>query len=452
MKNTERNLRPKIHLTPETMWMNDPNGMFYENGNYHTFYQHYPKDIVWGPMHWAHAVSRDLINWEHQPIALYPDELGQIFSGSCVYDVDNLSGFGTKENPPVIAMFTSHGETEQQSIAYSTDMVHFEKYYGNPVIANTELQDFRDPKMFYNEKKGGYSVVVAAGDRANFYFTKDFKNWEKTGEFGEGVNKLGGVWECPDMIKIDYKGTEKWVFILSTTAPSTDTYSKSQYFIGDFDGDKFIQTDAIDTPLFLDLCPDNYAGVSFQNSDKPIIQSWGLCWSYANKVPTGGEFRGQMTLAREVGLTETENGIRLVSKPVGLDKYKAQAYSVDKTARVTCDTFGVSIKGKGNCDICLSNDIGEEIKVHITDNKVILDRKKSGRADFYELFATDEFSICETDRPNMNELDIDLVFDVSVLEMFAFDGLLSACATVYPTKPYNKITINGDVEVKLYEI
>ena len=172
-----KDFRPNIHFTAPKNWINDPNGMVYFNGEYHLFYQHYPEATNWGPMHWGHAVTRDLIHWEHKPIALYPDELGFIFSGSAIIDKENVSGFGVNGKPPIVAVFTNHGledGKEVQSIAYSTDYEHFEKYYGNPVIVNEEKNDFRDPKVFYNPIKKGFSLVVAAGEEVEFYFSKRF--------------------------------------------------------------------------------------------------------------------------------------------------------------------------------------------------------------------------------------------------------------------------------------
>lgn len=205
----KRDYRPKIHFSPEKGWMNDPNGMVYVDGEYHFFYQKYPYDTSWGPMHWGHATSRDLIHWEHQPIALYPDELGFIFSGSAVYDTQNSSEYGTNENPPIIAIYTSHHKDglEQQSIAYSNDKGrHFEKSYLNPVIKNPGISDFRDPKAFWNPVRRCWSLVLAAQDRVFFYASQNMKNWEKTGEFGPEGNHAKGVWECPDLFPIEYKG------------------------------------------------------------------------------------------------------------------------------------------------------------------------------------------------------------------------------------------------------
>lgn len=148
--------RPQLHFTPPAKWMNDPNGMVFYNGTYHLFYQHYPDSTVWGPMHWGHATSRDLIHWEHKPIALYPDSLGWIFSGSAVADVSNTSGFGKDGNVPLVAIFTHHNQKiekegrndyQYQSLAYSLDEgITWTKYEGNPVLKNPGIRDFRDPK------------------------------------------------------------------------------------------------------------------------------------------------------------------------------------------------------------------------------------------------------------------------------------------------------------------
>ncbi len=449
---TERNLRPKIHFTPPDMWMNDPNGMYYENGTYHLFYQKNPEAIVHGPMHWGHAISKDLISWEHLPVALEPDVLGQIFSGSCVYDVQNISGFGSLEKPPVIAMYTNHGDSEQQSIAYSVDHISFEKYLENPVIANEEMKDFRDPKMFYNPKLEGYSAVIAAGDRALFYFTKDFKSWKKTGEFGPLGNKVGGVWECPDMIPFNVDGEEKWVLILSPTLDSKGEGLKTFYFIGDFDGDAFIETEEYEYPLCVDACYDNYAGVVFQNTKKPIFMGWALCWAYANDVPTGGMYRGQMTLARSLDLVKTSQGFRLKSYPLGLDGYKKNAIQVENKGLLYTNTFGLILKGKGECRIRLYNDYGEELIVALTETDFVLDRTNSGLKEFSSNYNSEKYLIQKACRNVSNEALMELVFDVSVVEAFCDDGLIAACATVYPQNAYTNYIIEGNVEILFYQI
>ncbi len=315
----KRDFRPLVHFTPEKNWSNDPNGLLYKDGVWHMYYQYYPDGPVHGPMHWGHAISRDLLHWEYLPIALYPDEIGVIFSGSMVYDENNTSGFGVDEttnrglpNPygsvkmPMIAMYTSHARgvsrVESQSIAYSLDGgIHFEKYYGNPVIPNPGIKDFRDPKAFWNKKKNCWSMVMAASDRCHFYASPDMKNWTKTGEFGPGVNKIPTTWECTDLIPFQTEEGAKWVVSASMTYPGTHGLAQTQYFVGDFDGDTFVCTQETEEPLYVDFGPDNYAGVTWNGTDRPVFIAWGVNPAYANFAPTG-EYAGMMTIARELSL------------------------------------------------------------------------------------------------------------------------------------------------------
>ncbi|MEL7146805.1 MAG: glycoside hydrolase family 32 protein, partial [Bacteroidota bacterium] len=219
--------RPYFHFTPPSQWMNDPNGMFYYEGEYHLFYQHYPDSNVWGPMHWGHAVSRDMIVWEHLPIALYPDSLGYIFSGSAVVDWKNSTGFGTAEQPPIVAVYTYHdplgekaGKTDFQSqgIAYSIDKGRtWTKYDANPVLPNQGVKDFRDPKVFWHQQSQRWIMTLAELDHISFYASENLIAWEKLSDFGLTYGSHGGVWECPDLFELTVEGTEesKWVLLVS---------------------------------------------------------------------------------------------------------------------------------------------------------------------------------------------------------------------------------------------
>src|SRR5680860_283465 len=219
--------RPQFHFSPETMWMNYPNGMVYNKGVYHLFYQYHPESTVWGPMHWGHATRNDLLHWQHRPIALYPDDHGFIFSGSAVLDKQNSSGFGTDGNPPLVAILTYHDAKkkasdatgfETQGIAYSLDNGDsWTKYKDNPVIDDENSTDFRDPKVFWYEPDQKWIMSLVAGDHAQFYGSKNLKDWELLGEFGKDKGAHGGVWECPDLIPFKIEGTEeeKWVLFIS---------------------------------------------------------------------------------------------------------------------------------------------------------------------------------------------------------------------------------------------
>jgi fructan beta-fructosidase len=210
--------RPQFHFSPPANWMNDPNGMVYYEGEYHLFYQHHPDSTVWGPMHWGHAVSRDMVHWEHLPVALYPDSLGTIFSGSAVMDLNNTSGFGTADNPPMVAIYTSAGKTQQQSIAYSLDKGRsWTKYERNPVLPNPGIPDFRDPKVSWNDQANKWVMSLAVEDHISFYSSPNLKEWQHESDFGSDIGAHGGVWECPDLFKMKVEGSdeERWVLLVS---------------------------------------------------------------------------------------------------------------------------------------------------------------------------------------------------------------------------------------------
>ncbi len=457
-----KDFRPKVHFTAPKNWINDPNGMIYLNGEYHLFYQHYPDAANWGPMHWGHAVTRDLIHWRHKPIALYPDELGYIFSGSAVYDKENVSGFGKEGKPPLVAVYTNHsleGE-EVQSIAYSTDYEHFEKYYGNPIAVNDEKNDFRDPKVFYNPIMKGYSFVVAGGEEVDFYFSSNLKDWRKTGSFKAGVNGFGGICECPDCFPIETEAGTKWVLIVSIIVPK-DKKGKplaegghfmshvTQYYIGDFDGSTFVDTEKFKEPLMLDFGTDNYAPVTFQNLEEKVIMGWADNWAYANETPST-EFRGKMTIARKVELVKTSEGLRLCFIPQGIDRYKTSRREIGKDFRLGTDCFGLLLEGKGKARLC--NESGEEIIVEIADNEIILDRSSAGLKEFNSVFASEEYSILRARRLDCTNNKTEIIFDTAFIEVFADGGLIPMSASVYPKNPYEKIVLEGDLRAEFYEI
>ncbi len=450
-----RDFRPKIHFTPPNMWMNDPNGMVYVDGNYHLFYQKYPYSTGHGPMHWGHAVTKDLLHWEHKPIALYPDELGMVFSGSCAYDRENTSGFGTAEHAPIVAIYTSHnGDTglEQQSIAYSIDGGnHFEKSYLNPVIKNPGLSDFRDPKVFWNARHGCWSLVLAAYDRVQFYSSEDMKQWTKTGEFGLKENHASGVFECPDLFPVAVDGKVLWVLLVSMTTTVEDGRSRTQYFVGEFDGDTFTCTYPAGEPLWLDFGFDNYAGVTFQNLEEPLLIGWAQNWEYSDRVPTD-DFCSQMTLARKLSLRKIGDNYRLCGKPEGIRQFQRQAYPIENSGRIRSETFGIKIHGKGDAKLNLSNSRGQKLLIEIQDDSVIVDRGMAGAKEFDETFMTEQYSRASVHRFITGEYDIEFIFDVSLLELFADGGLEMCTMELYPDSPYDRVSWEGDLQVEYYQI
>ena len=434
-----RNFRPKLHFTPTRGWINDPNGLVVYDAKYHLFYQYYPYDGVWGPMHWGHAVSEDLLEWTHLPIAISPDEDGTIFSGSAVADINNISGLGRDGKTPLIAFYTCHGQQQEQSIAYSLDGVNFVKYEKNPVIPNPGLRDFRDPKMFWNPVKNCWSMVIAAGDRIQFYATDNLLTWYKTGEFGKEGNHAPGVWECPDMVPFKHKGKTIWLLIASMTTVEGWPYIGTQYFLGDFDGYTFINTIPFGQVEQLDSGFDNYAGVTFNNAKQPILIGWASCWSYADKVPTG-EFCGCMTLPRSLALVDTPIGTRLATNPLGLEKIATIGADCIDT-----ETFALKIKGSGASTITLNNDVGQSLSFGVdAENNFFIDRSKAGANNFSEAFASEEFSQKRVKRFFDGSYVIDFIFDVSIAEIFIDDGTRSMAALCYPDELYNNLAIQGD--------
>lgn len=441
-----RDYRPLLHFTPPSMWINDPNGMVYVDGTYHLFYQHYPKEAHWGPMHWGHAVSKDLLHWKHLPIALYPDEMGYIYSGSCVYDRKNVSGYGTEENPPLVALYTNHATDglERQCLAYSTDGVHFEKTIHNPVIPNPGLRDFRDPKAFYNPVKDCWSLVLAAGDRVHFYSSEDLKHWEKTGEFGPEGNHSPGIWECPDLFRAKTEdGDSLWVLVVSMLMPTENGRSRTQYFLGDFDGDRFTVTEKSEEPMWLDFGFDNYAGVTFQNTEEPVLIGWASNWEYANETPTG-EYCGQMTLGRKLHAGKTEKGLRLISGFAGTDVLTAEMEPVGEQKELKSETFALRLKGTKK--LVFANGNGEQLTVEVTEDEILVDRSSAGEKGFQESFGTERYSRLRVPRLRKDG-ELVMIFDVSVAEILADDGAVPITLTFYPTQPYDRLVTEGSGEV-----
>ncbi len=334
--------RPLYHFTPPAKWMNDPNGMLFYEGEYHLFYQYYPDSTVWGPMHWGHAVSPDLVHWTHLPIALFPDSIGLIFSGSAVVDWKNTSGFGVGGKPPLVAMFTYHNmarekagahDMQSQGLAFSNDRGRtWTKYSGNPVIPNPGLQDFRDTKVLWHEPSQRWIMVLAAGDRVRLYASQNLRQWTQVSEFGASLAAHGGVWECPDLFPIKVEGTNetRWVLLVSINPGGPNGGSATQYFVGNFDGTTF-SMDPTFAPaigvagkeasrgVWLDHGRDNYAGVTWSDipseDGRRIFIGWMSNWDYATVVPTAA-WRSAMTVPRVLTLQRTAVGPRVFSTPV----------------------------------------------------------------------------------------------------------------------------------------
>jgi len=324
MAKYDEQYRPQFHFTPMKNWMNDPNGLIYLDGEYHLFYQYNPFGIKWGHMSWGHAVSKDMLRWKELPVAIPEGDDEAIFSGSAVYDKNNTSGLGSKENPPLIAIYTAHSDKKKiqaQSIAYSLDKGRtFTKYSKNPVL-DLKLQHFRDPKVFWDSVRGNWvMVVVKANEKKVAIFTSaNLINWEHQSDFGP-LAAQGGDWECPDLIQLPIDGdtTKKsWVMIVSLNPGGVEGGSGTQYFVGNFDGKSFKPSQDYQKPQWIDHGKDNYAGVTFSNmpDSRNVLIGWMNSWQYASNLPKL-PWTGAMTIPRELTLANSKNGLSLVSNPI----------------------------------------------------------------------------------------------------------------------------------------
>jgi fructan beta-fructosidase len=444
-------LRPQLHFSPKSGWMNDPNGLIHYKDEYHMFFQYYPDSTVWGPMHWGHSVSKDLIHWKQEPIALYPDSLGYIFSGSAVVDERNTSGLGKNGNIPLIAIFTQHdpaGEKagsdhfQNQSIAYSLDEgMKWIKYPGNPVLKSPAIKDFRDPKVSWYADQQKWIMILSAGDRIQFYSSRDLKSWTKESDFGAGLVASEQVWECPDLISFDADSKKIWLLLVSVNPGGPQGGSGTRYFTGSFDGYSFTSYDTI--TRWIDYGADNYAGVTFSNTGKEkIFIGWMSNWLYATRVPTL-QWRGAMTLPRNVNIKNIGGSYYTTMEPVdALEKLVIKT----KTYKHIPEVNQINFKAPARFEINLSdlyafslvftNSAGQQVSAGYDEenNSFFIDRTLAGNSGFNPQFAGKHYAPRLT---QSNNSKIILILDNASLEMFADDGLTNITDTFFPSQPFN---------------
>jgi fructan beta-fructosidase len=465
--------RPQIHFSPEKNWMNDPNGMVYSNGVYHLFFQHHPFSAVWGPMHWGHAISTDLIHWKQEPIALYPDSIGTIFSGSAVVDRNNTSGFGRNGHAPLVAIFTQHDPNGQragrndfqtQSIAYSNDEGRtWTKYSGNPVVRNPGISDFRDPKVMWYAPGKKWVMTLATKEDITFFSSPDLKRWKKESEFGKGVGSHASVWECPDLLEFDDHGRKVWALLVSLGNGAPNGGAGIQYFLGTFNGNTFVSDQQ--EVRWLDNGPDDYAGVTWSNTgERKIFIGWMANPMYAGQVPTE-KWRSASTLPRDLKLKQVGNETWLASTPVpelAVIREKAQTFTNIKVAE-TMDLARLSGAVHFPCRInldfgeikdfslVLSNDAGEQVVIGYDKgaNQYFIDRTRSGKSDFNKGFAGRH---TVPRRVNTMGSKISLIIDVSSVELFADDGVSVMTEIFFPVKPYSEVHLGAKEGVLIKQL
>lgn len=460
-ENTEK-FRPVYHHTPAYGWMNDPNGMFYKDGIYHLYFQYNPYGSMWGNMHWGHSTSTDLVNWKYEGVAIAPDALGTIFSGSCVVDHNNTSGFG---KGAVVAFYTSAkqtpwGDCQMQSMAYSLDNGKtFIKYENNPILTSSE-KDFRDPKVFWYAPKEHWVMMLAVGQHMEIYSSKNLKDWKKESNFGEDQGCHSGVWECPDLVELPVEGTKdkKWVLICNINPGGPSGGSATQYFVGDFDGSTFTNNYPEETK-WMDYGKDHYATVTWNNSPdgRCIALGWMSNWQYANNVPTK-QYRSANTIARDLKLFRLNDGLFLKSEPCAemkearKESRNIKSVNVNKNESVSLAPlsdngayeieFSINPERAKEVTFSLSNGIGDKVLMiyDVVNKTFAMDRTKSGEVSFSNDFP----AVTQMPVGKSKVLKLRLFIDKSSIEAFVDNGKYVMTNCVFPSVSYDSIEFKND--------
>ncbi len=453
--------RPQFHFSPRQNWTNDPNGLVWFDGEYHLFYQYNPFGDTWGHMSWGHAVSRDLVHWQELPVAL-PEENGiMIFTGSTVVDEHNTSGFCTSGKPCMVAIYTGHtpraanGKPLQtQNLAYSNDRGRtWTKYSANPVL-DLHLSDFRDPHVFWSTAARRWIMAVALPNehKVLFYGSADLKRWERLSEFGP-AGATGGQWECPTLTEVPVESggpqRTRWVLKVGLNPGALQGGSGEQYFVGSFDGARFVNDNPPSTTLWTDYGKDCYCALTFNNlprTQAPVMLGWMNNWQYAGKVPTA-PWRGQMTVPRRLQLRKTPDGLRLVQQPVetirALRRNRFSWSGADPAALNTAlrakpaasasfelrATFPLATVGETGWKLLGADGTYTTIGYDPASHELFVDRTHSGNTDFSAQFPA------RTAAPLPfvpGPLDLTILVDRSTLEVFARRGQVAITTLFYP--------------------
>lgn len=457
-------LRPQTHFSPKENWMNDPNGCVFYRGKYHLFFQYHPFSTEWGPMHWGHAISYDLIHWEQKNIALYPnDKLGMAFSGSVVIDKNNATGF-FPDGDGLLAFFTNHLEMDdrtpalqQQSLAWSADEgMTWNEYKENPIIHNPGLKDFRDPKVFFHTLSGKWVMILSGGTKVLIYVSINLLNWVISDQISfEGEP---GIVECPDLISFQSKdGKNLWLLIVSFL--QTESYSKPtvRHFPGHFDGNEFIFHSGMSKGLVTDHGRDFYAPQSWYGipaeDGRNIWIGWCNHWAYSNQTPTES-WRGVMSLPRELYLDQTDSGLILKQLPVSefkqLRKKKEIHKNIDKSGETiilnseSSHEFLMNIEDPFNCsfEISFNYKAGDSWKLkwdHI-DSLLTFDRSGLNKSDFNKFF----LEPTEVQIKEKANLELRIILDRSIVEIFGMKGKYVMTNQIFPSDLLESLTIKTE--------
>jgi fructan beta-fructosidase len=470
-------LRPKYHYTPQRNFMNDPCGLTYVNGRFLMFHQFNPFGNAWGHIGWKQAVSPNLVDWTHLPVALAEEDGIMVFSGSAVVDTDNTSGFGTAENPPVVAIYTGHRTEdgmESPCLAYSQDEgLNWHRYEGNPVLPWEK--DFRDPKVFRHEESGQWIMLVSKAMEkfVRIYRSEDLRTWHVLSEFGPAGAPAERItnWECPDLFRLPIEGSpgeHRWVLHVGVGDGHPGGGSGGQYLVGNFTGTHFVNDNPSDTVLWSDYGKDNYAAVSWSGITGPQGEvhwvGWMSNWRYAQQVPTY-PWRNGLTLPRMLSLRPTAEGLRLVQRPIphlAALRVEPGFYTsivlIDNEPVVLQGAAGIALEIEAEFEVGTARECGLAVRMGADERtligidtmtkQVFVDRTHSGR-------------VCSEHFPGrhsapMGEIDqrirMHIFVDTASVEVFANEGLTVLTELIFPNPDSTSIAAysqGGEARVTL---
>ncbi|MGO1315941.1 MAG: glycoside hydrolase family 32 protein [Cellulomonadaceae bacterium] len=466
--------RPQFHYSPRTGRLADPNGLVWYDGEWHLFHQQMGT--------WAHAVSPDLVHWEHLPTALEHDEGGQALSGSVVIDGANTSGLFDPGTGGMVAVYTATAEGEAQALAYSADHGRtWERYDGNPVLPNQGRDDFRDPKVFWHEPTSSWIMVVSETQRIGVYGSPNLREWTYLSDFGPGQGMHSAVWECPDLFPLAVDGdpgNTRWVLTVSVGASEETAGSTAQYFVGDFDGTTFTRDPDVDPGLVqvTDAGQDFYAAQTFEGAPdgRRVWLGWMGNWAYPYAAPTA-PWTNAMSVPRVLSLRTDPAGYVLVQTPVHeLDALRTDPEAlrdVTLAGDLPLETRGTSLEFDVMIELGDADEVGLRVfetrdedgevtgavvvGVDRAGDQLFLDRTEGGSPDLTLEDGTPvpfavRRSVPFTPSPD-GVVRLRGYVDASAVEVFADDGVLAATMVVFPPQGADGVSlysVGGDATVR----
>jgi fructan beta-fructosidase len=446
--------RPQVHFSPREHWTNDPNGLVFFHGEYHLFFQFNPIGREWGHMSWGHAISTDLLHWNELPVAI-PEKNGEmVFTGSVVVDGRNTSGFCAPGKECLVAIYTGHRQSPQrqtQNIAYSVDDGRtWTRYTGNPVL-DLHMADFRDPSVSWDAQEGHWRMAVSlpTEHKIGFYASPDLKKWTHLSDFGP-AGDVDGDWECPDLVRIPAESGswDLWALKVGLNPGAPQGGSGEQYFLGHFDGQRFVASGARGSHGWTNYGKDDYCAISFNGlppGERPVLIGWMNNWQYAAQLPTS-PWRGQMSLPRRLSLVRDEAGLAIkqepVTAPLRTEHTIIRQTQSGEIKSIQESPFELDLQfvqpSEQNFGIRLYTDDQHwtEIGFDRSKREFYMDRTKSGRAITADFLTKTTAPLAEN-RP----YDLKVIVDRSSLEAYGQNGTIAMTNLVFASSDKSRLAL-----------